>query len=134
MSETAKDRIPPFVYVADRQREIADALAAVLNESGYEAIAFSSGEQLVEAATVLKPNIVITAVSMEGMTGVEAAIRICQHIPECRVVLCLALQSADESLRRIAAENRFVTLQGPVDPGELLHCLDGMTGRAPTAA
>ena len=134
MSETAKDRIPPFVYVADSDRGTADSLAAVLNENGYEAIAFSSGEQLVEAATVLKPAIVITAVSMEGITGVEAAIRICQNIPECRVVLCFALHSADESLRRIAAENRFVVFRGPVDPGALLQCLDGITGRAPTAA
>lgn len=134
MSETAKNHIPPFVYVADCDRETADALAAVLNENGYEAIAFSSGEQLVEATTVLKPAIVITAVSMEGITGVEAAIRICQNIPECRVVLCVALKSADESLRRIAAENRFVVFQRPVDPSALLQCLDGITGRAPTAA
>jgi len=130
VSESAENRIPPFVFVADRERAIADALAAALNENGYEAVAFSTGEQLVEAAGVLKPAFVIAALLMEGMTGAEAAIRICQSIPECRVVLCIEQKPADESLRRIAEENRFVLLSTPVQPGALLECLDGMTGSA----
>jgi CheY-like chemotaxis protein len=109
VSETAKDRIAPFVYVVDRERGTADALAAMLNESGYEAIAFSSGEQLVEAATVLKPDIVVTAVLMEGMSGVEAAIRICQNIPECELFCALPRSLLTnlfvESLRRIASSS-----------------------------
>jgi CheY-like chemotaxis protein len=130
VSEAAEHRVPPFVYVADRERSIADAVAATLNENGYEAIAFSSGEQLVEAATVLKPDLVIAAVSMEGMTGVEAALRICQNIPECRVVLCVARKSAGRSLRQIAQKNGFILLATPVQPDALLQCLNEMASNA----
>lgn len=124
-----EERIPPFVFVADREREIADALAATLNENGYDAVAFSSGEQLVQAASVMKPHVVISAAWMDGLTGAEAAIRICENIPECRVVLCVDQESADESLRQIAEQNRFFLIPRPVDPRALLHCLDGITSR-----
>lgn len=130
VSEAAEHRVPPFVYVADRERSIADAVAATLNENGYEAIAFSSGEQLVEAATVLKPDLVIAAVSMEGMTGVEAALRICRNIPECRVVLFVARKSAGRSLRQIAQKNGFILLATPVQPDALLQCLNDMASNA----
>lgn len=129
MSETAKERIAPFAFVADSEREIADALATALNENGYEAVALSSGEQLVEAATVIKPNIVICELIMGGMTGTEAAIRICQNIPQCRVILCVAPEFADELLCRVSEAYGFVIFPKPVDPGALLRYLDRITNK-----
>lgn len=130
MSNAAEDRVPPFVFVADSELEVANTLAAILNENGYEAVAFSSGEQLVEAATVIKPHVVMSAVSMQGMTGTEAALQIRRSIPECKVVLWAAPDSADKRLRRIASAHRFVILPRLAETSTLLRCLDRITSLA----
>src|ERR1035437_9616040 len=81
------DRVILRVLIVDDERLIADTLALILSQRGFAATAVYSGEKAVETASVLRPDILITDVVMEGMTGIEAAIRISETVPGCRVLL-----------------------------------------------
>jgi len=60
----------PKVLVADDERVIADTLAIILNQSGFEATAVYNGEKAVETARTLRPDMVISDVIMTDMNGI----------------------------------------------------------------
>lgn len=118
----------PFIFVADDEPVIADALASMLNNSGYEAVAFYSGEQLVEAATLIKPDLLISDVVMPGVNGIEAALRIRESLPETRVLLLSGREIASHSLGDRAEEHQFTVLDKPIQPQILLDRLREIFG------
>ena len=65
----------PKVLVADDERVIADTLAMILNQSGFEARAVYSGERALELAATLKPDMLISDVIMADLNGIDAAMR-----------------------------------------------------------
>ena len=69
-------QVKPKVLVADDERVIADTLAIILNQSGFEATAVYNGEKAVEAARTLRPDMLISDVIMTDMNGIDAAITI----------------------------------------------------------
>jgi len=75
------------VLVADDERVIADTLAIILNQSGFEATAVYSGEKAVEAARSLQPDMLISDVIMTDMNGIDAAITIRTMLPTCKILL-----------------------------------------------
>lgn len=75
------------ILVADDDCVIASTLTQILRLSGYEVETVSSGEQAVAAAAQHKPDVLISDVVMDGITGIEAAVRILEIAPECLVIL-----------------------------------------------
>ena len=115
------------VLVADDEILIADTLAQILNSNGFVAEAAYSGEQAVEKAPFLRPDILIADVFMGGMNGVESAVTIKKFLPQCEVILCSG-QIASEDLVHKARERgyKFDLLLKPVHPQILLDRLNGM--------
>jgi DNA-binding response OmpR family regulator len=115
------------VLVADDESLIADTLAQILNASGFEAQTAYSGEQALEMATFVNPDVLIADVIMGGMNGVETAISIRKMLPRCKVILCSG-QVASESLLHEAEEQgyNFDLLFKPVHPRQLLDRLNSM--------
>jgi CheY-like chemotaxis protein len=72
--------------VVDDEQLIADTLALILNRSEFSATAAYSGEEAVEVASVLKPDILISDVIMFEMTGIDLAIHAVKSVPGCRVL------------------------------------------------
>jgi CheY-like chemotaxis protein len=62
------------VLIVDDERVIADTLAIILNQHGYEASAAYSGNEAVEKARAVQPDLIISDVIMQDMNGIEAAI------------------------------------------------------------
>jgi len=71
----------PKVLVADDERVIADTLAMILNQSGFEARAVYSGEKALELAATFAPDMMISDVIMADLNGIDAAIRIRALLP-----------------------------------------------------
>jgi CheY-like chemotaxis protein len=112
------------VLVADDERTIANTLARILNTSGFEARAVYSGENAVEVARDLQPDVVITDVVMGGITGIEAAIIIAAILPACRIILFSGQASTADLLESAEANgHRFEILTKPVHPQVLLDHL-----------
>jgi len=85
-----------IVLVVDDNAIIADTLAIILNQFGFTATAVHSGEEALQIAEDLKPGFLICDVQMYGMSGVETALRICEKLPGCRVLLFSGDPCAEE--------------------------------------
>ncbi|MBW4043701.1 response regulator [Acidipila rosea] len=123
MSENQKK---PKVLVADDERVIADTLAIILNQSGFEATAVYSGEKAVEVAKSLNPDMVISDVIMTDLNGIDAAITIRAMLPNCKILLFSGQAATADLLDRARNQgHEFEILAKPVHPQDLLARLRG---------
>lgn len=120
------DNAKPRVLVVDDERVIADTLAIILNQAGYNASAVYSGTAAVEQAKSIKPNLVISDVIMPDMNGIDAAIKIRASVPACKILL-FSGQAATADLLENARQqgHEFEILAKPVHPQDLLAKLKG---------
>jgi DNA-binding response OmpR family regulator len=116
----------PKVLVADDERVIADTLAIILNQSGFDATAVYSGEKAVEAAKALKPDMLISDVIMTDLNGIDAAIQIRALLPGCKILLFSGQAATADLLDRARGHgHEFEILAKPVHPQDLLARLRG---------
>lgn len=85
------------VLVADDQAPFRKAARAVLEVArDFEIVGeATSGEEAVDAAELLRPDLVVMDVKMEGIGGVEAARQILAARPETLVVLVSSYRPED---------------------------------------
>ncbi len=116
----------PKVLVADDERVIADTLAMILNQSGFDARAAYSGESAVELARVFAPDMLISDVIMADLNGIDAAIRIRAMLPRIKVLLFSGQAATSDLLEKARARGyEFEILTKPVHPQDLLSRLRG---------
>ena len=76
----------PTIILAEDHPHVAEQLRRLLG-SAFDVVAVvGHGEALVKAALRLKPDIVVTDISMPGMDGIKAAQEILLHQPSVGVV------------------------------------------------
>src|SRR5262245_39286813 len=82
------------VLLADDHADVADLLRSIL-ETEFDVVAIvTDGTELVAAARVLAPDVIVSDIAMPGMNGIEATKEILQRTPDARVVL---ITSHDET-------------------------------------
>jgi CheY-like chemotaxis protein len=111
----------PRVIVADDEHVIADTLAYILNQAGFEATPVYTGKEAVDLAQQINPDLLITDVIMPDMNGIEAAINIRGFLPSCKVLL-FSGQAATAGLLDEARKRgyEFEILSKPVHPQDLV--------------
>jgi CheY-like chemotaxis protein len=114
----------PITYVVDDEWLIASTLAAILNSSGFSAVAFTNPLEALKAAESQTPALLISDVMMPEMTGIELAVRLTSMHSKCKVLL-FSGQAATVNLLESARQegHDFVLLQKPVHPKDLLAAL-----------
>ena len=76
------------VLLADDHRLLRDSLRRSLTDEGFEIVGEAAdGEQAIDLASELHPDVVLLDVTMPNVGGVEAAGRIHQERPETRIVM-----------------------------------------------
>jgi CheY-like chemotaxis protein len=116
----------PKVLVADDEQVIANTLAIILNQAGFEARAVYSGEKALEELDSFQPDMLISDVIMTGMTGIEVAIETRKKLPNCKVLLFSGQAATADLLERARAQgHEFDILAKPVHPTDLLAKLRG---------
>lgn len=109
------------VLIADDEEVIADTLAIILNQAGFDTRAVYSGEQALEIAPNFKPDMLISDVIMPGITGIETAIRVRTMLPSCKVLLFSGHAATANLLEKTRAQGyEFEILTKPVHPADLL--------------
>jgi CheY-like chemotaxis protein len=109
------------VLVVDDEKVIADTLAIILNQNGYEASAVYSGKSAVERAKEVVPDLVISDVIMQDMNGIEAAIAIRSVLPNTKILLFSGQAATADLLESARAQgHEFEILAKPVHPQDLL--------------
>jgi DNA-binding response OmpR family regulator len=109
------------VFVVDDEAVIAQTLAIILNQAGFDASAFDHPDKAIAARTDKSPDLLISDVMMPGMTGVQLAIHFRKAEPACKILL-FSGQAATADLLDQAREQGydFDLLSKPVHPADLL--------------
>lgn len=119
-----ENRIKSKILVADDERVIADTLATILNQSGFNARAVYSGEKAVEMASTFAPDMLITDVIMPDLNGIDAAIMIRALLPNIKILLFSGQAATADLLEKARAKGyQFDILAKPVHPQDLLNRL-----------
>ena len=118
--ETDRGRATRIIVVDDETR-IANTLVEILKGEGFEAACASTGEAAIELAQTFKPDVVLSDVIIPGLNGIEAAIRIGELLPKCRIIL-FSGQAATLDLLKDARKrgHDFEILAKPIKPATLL--------------
>lgn len=117
------------VLVVDDQAIIADTLALILNQSGFEATAAYRGHEAVRRAAQSPPDVLLIDIVMEDMTGIDAALAIGKAHPRCRILFISGHGDAAGMMDRYARGLQCTLLPKPLRPEDLLAVLRDPHGR-----
>jgi DNA-binding response OmpR family regulator len=113
--------IRPRVVVADDEEVIANTLAMILSQAGFETRAVYSGEKALEIMPDFLPDMLISDVVMGGITGIETAIQVRAMLPFCKILLFSGQACTANMLEEARAlGHEFDILTKPVHPADLL--------------
>ena len=101
-----------IVFVVDDEHIISTTLGLILRHQGYDSRSFDKPGEVIKAARLESPDLLITDFVMPEMTGIELAHRVRKTCPRCKVLLF----SGQASLTDLIAESE-------VDEGSIDHFL-----------
>lgn len=125
---------PIRVLLADDHRIIRASLAGLLkNRSGIEVVGQAGdGQQTIDKAHALRPDVIIMDVTMPVIDGVEATRRLSGEMPDVAIIALSMHEKEDmQQAMRDAGAVRYLTKDGPP---ELLVAAIRSTARARRAA
>lgn len=115
---------PSKVLVVDDQRLIADTLAEILSNAGFDAIAAYDGFDALDKASRFHPHWIITDVLMPRMNGVELAIAMQQKYPASSILLFSGQAGISEILNEGQRKGyQFELIAKPIHPMRLIERL-----------
>ncbi len=113
--------LKPRVLIADDEEVIADTLAMILRQAGFEARAVYSGEQALDIVSGFKPDMLISDVIMGGISGIETAIKVSAALPSCKILLFSGQASTANLLQEARVDgHHFEMLSKPLHPSDFL--------------
>lgn len=118
----------PRVFVVDDEFIIASTLATILQRNGFDALSFTRPLDALKAAGVKAPDLLISDVMMPDLSGVDLAILLKKHCPNCKILL-FSGQAATANLLQAAREkgHDFELLSKPIHPTEFLQKIRTVT-------
>jgi PAS domain S-box-containing protein len=114
------------ILVADDNRDAAEMLAALLTLSGHDVHTASSGEEAIEKAERLRPDLALLDVGMPGVDGHEAARRIRARLGQaCPVLVALTGWGEVEDRERSRKAGFDAHLVKPTDLSAIENIIAG---------
>jgi signal transduction histidine kinase/CheY-like chemotaxis protein len=112
------------ILVVDDNPDSAESLATLLSLKGNETHTASDGQEAVEAAARLQPDVILLDIGMPNMNGYEACRRIRQQPGgDGVVIIALTGWGQDEDRRRSSEAGFDEHLVKPLDPAVLMKLL-----------
>jgi CheY-like chemotaxis protein len=119
------------IFVVDDEPVIASTLAAILQMNGFSARFFTSPLEALTAARTKAPDLLISDVTMPGISGIDLAIRMRAQSPKCKILLFSGHPATLALLEDARLQGHdFHLLWKPVMPDEFLLEI-GKMGEAP---
>lgn len=117
------------ILVVDDERCIADTLAAILRNFGYDASACYDAQSALRECASRTPDLIISDVMMPGLNGIDMAIRVRQTHDTCKILLFSGLGNSFDLLEETRLQGYdFDLLTKPVHPAELLRKVESELG------
>jgi CheY-like chemotaxis protein len=109
------------VLFVDDEETVANTLALIFSQRGYDTQAAYSAEQALKMVEEWAPDLAILDVVLPGMSGIDLAILLTEKWPDCRILL-LSGQALTSDLLAGAAKKgyTFAIVAKPVHPAMLL--------------
>jgi DNA-binding NtrC family response regulator len=120
------------VLVVDDEPLVADTLAMILSQAGFEATSVYNAKAALYAARERAPGFLLTDIRMPETDGIELAMQMADEFPACGILLFSGhATGADlEGARRAGYE--FPLMEKPIHPEHLVRyitsCFDGVRG------
>jgi DNA-binding NtrC family response regulator len=110
------------ISVVDDEILIASSLATVLYNQGFDASFFTEPLQALQSARYYAPDLLISEVSMPVLSGIDLAIQVQKHCPNCKVLLFSGQPDIVGLLETSRANGHaFEVLPKPIHPTALLR-------------
>jgi len=112
------------VLIVDDQRLIADTLAEILSNAGFDAVAAYDGFDALDKASRFQPHWVLTDVLMPRMNGVELAIAMRKNYPGSSILLFSGQAGISEILQEGSSQGyQFELIAKPIHPSKIIERL-----------
>ena len=109
------------VLVVDDDMRVADSIVQILINCGHTAVGAYSAEAAMKMAEKLDPQVVISDVVMGPVSGIELAVHIREHHPDCRVLLISGHSAPPgHNSGAVAKGAKLQFMAKPVDPVRIL--------------
>jgi CheY-like chemotaxis protein len=109
------------VLVVDDEPLVADTLAMILSRAGYMTVKAYGGPSALELACSIRPALLISDVAMPEMNGVELAMAVVKHSPDCGILLFSGHATERDLAPAREAGHDFTLLPKPIHPAEMLE-------------
>lgn len=110
------------VLVVDDDMRVADSIVQILVTSGYTAVGAYSAETAMKMAQKLDPQVVISDVVMGPVSGIELALHMREHHPECRVLLISGIATPPAQTPGGGSQGaKLQFMSKPLDPVRILE-------------
>lgn len=123
------DRGTRTVLVVDDEPLVADTLALILSQAGFEATPVYNAEAALHAARKTPPGFLLTDVRMPVTDGVELALQIAAEFPACGILLFSGNATAADLKSARRAGYEFPLMEKPIHPAHLVRyitsCFEG---------
>jgi two-component system, OmpR family, KDP operon response regulator KdpE len=119
------------ILVVDDEPQIRRVLRSTLSFRGYTISEVSSGEEAVELASKLKPDLILLDVNLPGMSGIEACREIRRSTDAPIIMLTVRSAERDKVIALDAGADDYVTK--PFGIEELLARIRSSLRRHPSA-
>ncbi len=114
------------VLIVDDHSLFRDGIGSLLQAAGFEVVGgASNGQEAIEAAGALRPDLILMDVSMPEMNGIEAARHIKAQLPEVKIVM-LTVSDDDRVLIDAVKAGASGYLLKSLDSTEFLSMLEGV--------
>jgi CheY-like chemotaxis protein len=112
------------IIVVDDETLIAETVAEILNQAGFEATPVSNGSDAIELAKTWLPDIILSDVVMPGLNGIETGIKIRQIAPSCKIILFSGQAATVDLLEEARRHGQsFDILPKPIKPERLISVI-----------
>jgi DNA-binding NarL/FixJ family response regulator len=112
------------VLVVDDQRLIREGIASLLSiQEGVQVVGTAAdGQEAVEQAMALSPDVVLMDVRMPVTDGVQATTLICRQLPACQVLMLTTFDDEEYIVKALHAGARGYLLKD-IPPGDLAQAI-----------
>jgi len=112
------------ILIVEDEKVVADTLGQILTGNGYEIRVAYSAEDALPLLANWRPEAAILDVMLPKMNGIELAIVLREHLPECHALLFSGQPSVEALMQKAKNEgHHFEILAKPVHPTVMLDAI-----------
>jgi DNA-binding NtrC family response regulator len=121
------------ILVVDDDPASAQALQAILLDYGYEVAKACSDRDAADKAAKFIPDLLLSGVSWDLMTGIKAATRVTAMLPQCRVLFLSGRASISDIVNAVPKRLVYSFTTKPLHPLDLLNVIAYMLSAVSSA-